>query len=238
MVARRSLRFRLLQRSVHCRPRCARAHALAGSRAQFRTSAKDGPVGSRPGTPSQTALRKLQRTDSPALGGSPRIRQLDGSGADGSLELDGPIATAQQFYDWFARVEASMDREQEDAYRASLDEVAACVAACSAILEQLDDARGLVRELDANYKFVEENSRTLQEACETLLDEQKHLLELTDAIASRLDYFRELELATRALSLPGESVVLQPDFVDLLGRLDDCLEFLKANVRRPATRLG
>lgn len=39
-------------------------------------------------------------------------------------------------------------------------------------MEQLDHARSLLSEMDANYKYVEENSRALQLACENMLDEQ------------------------------------------------------------------
>lgn len=60
---------------------------------------------------------------------------------------------------------------------------------------------------------------------------QKHLIEVTEAIGARLEYFRELEKATRMLNLPGEELVLQEDFLNLLDRLDVCLDYLKANVR-------
>jgi uncharacterized protein (DUF885 family) len=82
------------------------------------------------------------------------------------------IETTQQFYDWFAKVELSMEREQEEIYRNHLDELEEYVGSCDMVLEQLDDARGLLSEMEANYKFVQENSRALQLACETMLDEQ------------------------------------------------------------------
>lgn len=59
---------------------------------------------------------------------------------------------------------------------------------------------------------------------------QKHLIEVTEAIGSRLEYFRELEKATKMLNLPGEELVLQDDFLNMLDRLDICLDYLKANV--------
>ena len=61
---------------------------------------------------------------------------------------------------------------------------------------------------------------------------QKHLNEVTDAINSRLEYFKELEVATKALSQPGDSVVLQDDFLNMVERLDICLDFLRNNVGR------
>lgn len=52
-----------------------------------------------------------------------------------------------------------------------------------------------------------------------------------DAIGARLEYFKELESATKMLNLPGEALVLEDDFLNMLDRLDVCLEFLKINVR-------
>lgn len=66
--------------------------------------------------------------------------------------------------------------------------------------------------------------------CPFLSAAQKHLVEVSEAIASRLEYFRELEVATRMLNLPGETLVLQDDFLNMLDRLDVCLEYLKGNV--------
>lgn len=53
---------------------------------------------------------------------------------------------------------------------------------------------------------------------------------MTEAIGARLEYFRELETATRMLNLPGEALVLEDDFLNMLDRLDISLEYLKANV--------
>ncbi|KAK4049565.1 Golgi transport complex subunit 3 [Microbotryomycetes sp. JL201] len=178
----------------------------------------------------------LHRLGSPGTGSRPhsasghraKTVQRDQDGDDG-LDVLEPIETAQQFHDWFTRVERSIEHGQEQVYRHHLQELDEHVSSCDVVLEQLDDARGLLSEMEANYRFVEDNSRALQLACETMLDEQKHLIEVTDAIGARLEYFRELETATRMLNLPGEELVLQEDFLNLLDRLDACLEYLKAN---------
>lgn len=54
---------------------------------------------------------------------------------------------------------------------------------------------------------------------------------MTESISSRLEYFQELEHATRMLNHPGESLVLQPDFLYMVERVDICIDFLKAHVR-------
>lgn len=54
---------------------------------------------------------------------------------------------------------------------------------------------------------------------------------MTEAIGTRLEYFQELEQATRMLNHPGESLVLQTDFLYMVERVDICIDYLKAHVR-------
>ncbi|GAA5916133.1 hypothetical protein JCM5296_007314 [Sporobolomyces johnsonii] len=194
---------------------------------------------SRPGTPSllrkaasrldlSSVLRSPTSSPRPLSAAASRPT-LPSTNAVDSLALSAPIETMQQFHDWFARVEHSIEHSQEEVYRQHLAELDHHLATCEAVLEGLDESRGLLSEMEANYRYVEENSRALQLACETMLDEQKHLLEVTEAIGARLEYFRELEGATKMLNLPGEDLVLQEDFLNMIDRLDICLEYLKAN---------
>jgi hypothetical protein len=55
-------------------------------------------------------------------------------------------------------------------------------------------------------------------------------VELQEAIGTSLEYFQELEHATRLLNHPGESLVLQTDFLYMVERVDICIEFLKSHV--------
>ena len=54
---------------------------------------------------------------------------------------------------------------------------------------------------------------------------------MTEAIGERLQYFQELESATRMLNHPGESLVLQVDFLYMAERVDLCIEYFKHHVR-------
>jgi conserved oligomeric Golgi complex subunit 3 len=65
-----------------------------------------------------------------------------------------------------------MEREQDDVYRRYKCEVEAYIGSCEDILDQLDDCQGLLAEMHANYRFVNDNSKSLQTACEGLLEEQ------------------------------------------------------------------
>ena len=56
-------------------------------------------------------------------------------------------------------------------------------------------------------------------------------MDTTIAIDERLEYFQELEQATRMLNHPGESLVLQGDFLYMVERVDVCIDYLKAHVR-------
>lgn len=56
-------------------------------------------------------------------------------------------------------------------------------------------------------------------------------MEMTEAIGQRLQYFQELESATRMLNHPGESLVLQVDFLYMVERVDLCIEYFKHHVR-------
>lgn len=53
---------------------------------------------------------------------------------------------------------------------------------------------------------------------------------MTEAIGERLEYFQELEQATRMLNHPGESLVLQTDFLYMVERVDICIDYLKSHV--------
>lgn len=57
-------------------------------------------------------------------------------------------------------------------YLDHLAEVEGFIDDCEVILDQLQGAMGLVRELEANAGFVEECESALRGACERLLDEQ------------------------------------------------------------------
>lgn len=89
-----------------------------------------------------------------------------------ALEAAAPISSMQQFYDWYGRVEHSMESQQEQIYHSWLAEIRDHIDGCTGVLHRLEDARALLSEMEANYRYVDENSRSLQLACETMLDDQ------------------------------------------------------------------
>jgi hypothetical protein len=97
------------------------------------------------------------------------------------------------------------------------------------LLERLDEVEKEVDSMLEGWRGVEEGGRSLKDACERLLEDRDKLLDLTDEIDTRLEYFQELEHATRMLNHPGESLVLQTDFLYMVERVDICIEYLKAH---------
>ena len=55
-------------------------------------------------------------------------------------------------------------------------------------------------------------------------------MRVSDEIEERLEYFQELEIATRMLSHPGDELVLQDDFLYMIERLDVCIDYIESHV--------
>lgn len=169
----------------------------------FRHPAK---LGSRPSTPLPAATRAL---------------------ASHALDPKQPIQTPQQFYDWFAQIDRSVTHSQEAHFRAHVAMVAGHLDTTGMLLERIDEVEQEVDGMLDGWRSVEQSGRNIKDACERLLKERDELLELTDEIDARLEYFQELEHATRVLNNPGESLVLQTDFLYMVERIDICIEYLK-----------
>ena len=52
-----------------------------------------------------------------------------------------------------------------------------------------------------------------------------------DDIGGHLEYFKELEQASRMLNHPGESLIFEGDFLYMVERVDICIDFLKGHVK-------
>ncbi|KAJ7057953.1 Sec34-like family-domain-containing protein [Mycena amicta] len=181
---------------------------------------------SRPSTPVGSRLRPhpatpggLSRPSSPM----PAFRPTH------ALHPKQPVQTAQQFYDWFALIERSVAHSQEAHFRAHVASVSEHLDTCDRLIERVDEVGAEVDGMLDGWRGVEEGGRSLKDACERLLEERDHLLSLTDEIDARLEYFQELDAATRMLNHPGESLVLQTDFLYMVERVDICIDYLKAH---------
>ncbi|KAI6157888.1 Sec34-like family-domain-containing protein [Pisolithus tinctorius] len=176
---------------------------------------------SRPSTPSLRHAAKLGSRPSTPLPAATRALTSH------ALDPKQPIQTPQQFYDWFAQIDRSVTHSQEAHFRAHVAMVAGHLDTAGMLLERIDEVEQEVDGMLEGWRTVEQSGRNIKGACERLLQERDELLELTDEIDARLEYFQELEHATRVLNNPGESLVLQTDFLYMVERIDICIEYLK-----------
>jgi hypothetical protein len=181
---------------------------------------------------SQATPPSSTRSNSPASS----LRRLIHSGKPppdlGPAEQQTPIASIDRFNDWFAAIASQIEADSESVYLNHLSILSTYSGACDLLDQAIDDCRACLNEIDANWKFVNENSKSLERSCQGMLDDQKVLGSIATALSDRLAYFRRLDQAQRVLSSPGEAeIVNNPEFLPMIERLDLCLEFMKSNVR-------
>ncbi|PBK78097.1 Sec34-domain-containing protein [Armillaria solidipes] len=181
----------------------------------------DEKTPSRPSTPKNKLLLPSSRP------GTPNSSRLALS--THALHPKQPVQTPQQFYDWFALIDRSVAHSQEAHFRAHVASVSEHLDTCDKLIEHVDEIDKEVDGMLEGWRGVEEGGKSLKDACERLLEERDRLLALTDDIGARLEYFQELEHATRMLNHPGESLVLQADFLYMVERVDICIDYLKAH---------
>ncbi|EPB84249.1 hypothetical protein HMPREF1544_08969 [Mucor circinelloides 1006PhL] len=138
-----------------------------------------------------------------------------------------PIETLQEFFDWFAVMESEMEKGQEDVYRNHLSMVELYQDACNEFLQDLKTTCQLFDDLEKDYSFVDSRTRSIQTACETLLEEQHRSTQLAEGLAARLEYFNQLEPIAKLFNSPGDDICLQPDFIPMLVKLDECIKYMQ-----------
>ncbi|KAI0266947.1 Sec34-like family-domain-containing protein [Gloeopeniophorella convolvens] len=140
-----------------------------------------------------------------------------------------PVQTPQQFYDWFSLIDRSVAHSQEAHFRQHLSRVSEHLDMCDKLVNRVDQIDADLTGMLDGWRSVEEGGKSLQDASQKLLNERDRLVELHETIGTTLEYFQELEHATRLLNHPGESLVLQTDFLYMVERVDVCIDFLKSH---------
>ncbi|KAG7092186.1 hypothetical protein E1B28_008555 [Marasmius oreades] len=140
-----------------------------------------------------------------------------------------PIVTPQQFYDWYALIERSVAHSQDAHFRAHVSMVAHHLDTCDYLVQGVETVEREVESMLKEWKAVEDGGKNLKESCERVLDERDKITRLEEELSQRLEYFQELDHATRMLNHPGESLVLQSDFLYMVERVDICIDYLKSH---------
>jgi hypothetical protein len=90
-----------------------------------------------------------------------------------------PIQTPQQFFDWFALVDRSVAHSQEAQYRAHLASLRDQLGVCDLLLNRIEEVENEVGRMLEGWRGVEEGGKSLQGACERLLEERVRLYHIS-----------------------------------------------------------
>lgn len=149
-------------------------------------------------------------------------------GSEHSVAIEAVLVNTNQFYKWFTDLEAALKSETEEKYRHYLDTLTERIQTCDGILGQVDDTLDLFNELQLQHQAVATKTKTLHDACDRLLIEKQRLIEFSEALRSKLNYFDELENIATNFYSPNMNV-LNENFLPLLKRLDDCISYVESN---------
>ncbi|KAF9050510.1 Sec34-like family-domain-containing protein [Panaeolus papilionaceus] len=178
-----------------------------------------------PRTPIQKVANKLLNQAQSQGGSRPPTPRANAQ--THPLHPSHPIITPQQFYDWYALIDRSVAHSQESSYRAHVATLSSHLATCDLLLNRVNSVDKEATSMLESWRSVEEGGKSLKEACERVLEERDNLLTLVEDIGEHLEYFQQLEQATRMLNHPGESLIFQADFLYMVERVDICIDFLK-----------
>ncbi|KAF5391335.1 hypothetical protein D9757_002049 [Collybiopsis confluens] len=196
------------------------------------SSERDSP--SRPSTPHARTNKAISVT--PGTPGSSRPGTPSRLGPVGhKLHPKHALHTPQQFYDWHALISRSVTHAQESHFRAHLESVSSRIETCDLLISHLDLVHSQLSSMHSQWQGVEDSGRSLKESSQGLLIERDALLNLENELGKRLDYFKELDYATRMLNAPvlegksGQPLVMESEFLDMVERVVICIQWLEGH---------
>ncbi|XP_078429535.1 sec34-like family protein [Wolffia australiana] len=157
---------------------------------------------------------------------------LSGSLSNGAVQrsgaIDAVLVSTHEFYQWFTELESIMKSETEEKYRQYVNTLTERMEICDGILCRVDDTLNIFDELQLQHQAVASKTRSLHDACDRLLMEERRLVEFATALRTKLEYFDELENVARAFHSTSMNVG-NVNFLPLLKRLDECISFVENN---------
>ena len=157
------------------------------------------------------------------------VQVLQSSGS-GEREESLMINSQQQFLAWFQDIQEEIENGQDDVFKSHLAKLDLERNRMQNLLDKMVKSAKLIDELQSNFQFVNSKTEGLQNACEQLLNEQKHLVGVMEDISQKMLYFEELEPISQALNQPGDVLLKDPRFLQMLQKLDQCLSFIFEHV--------
>ncbi|XP_047256817.1 conserved oligomeric Golgi complex subunit 3 isoform X2 [Capsicum annuum] len=150
------------------------------------------------------------------------------SSLEDSWAIEAVLVNTNQFYKWFADLEAAMKSETEEKYQHYVNTLTEQIQTCDSILQQVDETLDLFNELQLQHQAVATKTKTLHDACDRLLLEKQKLIEFAESLHNKLNYFDELENVATTFYSPSMSVG-STNFLPLLKRLDECISYVESN---------
>ena len=136
------------------------------------------------------------------------------------------VETQQEFIQIYSKMEQEMENNLNLQYSRHCDLIALQIERIGTISSKIQKANEILDSLQSKYEFVQSKTMGLQTACENLVDEQAHMVTVTQEIDDKLKYFKEFDQVSKMLNAPGEALVLDPKFIPMLQKLDQCLSFV------------
>eukprot|EP00803_Ostreobium_quekettii_P011407 evm.model.scf_473.11 EVM.evm.TU.scf_473.11 scf_473:71499-75186(-) len=156
-------------------------------------------------------------------------------GRDDEFLGEPALHTAQKFYEWHAKLEAARAAAAEHKYRQYAERLAGQVDACASVRSAIDDTLAGLDAIQAAHREAIGRSRALHDTGERLVEERQQLVELAEAIRSRLAFFEELERVASEFHAVagsgGDRVGRGADWerlMPLLQRMDECIAYVAA----------
>ncbi|CAA0836916.1 sec34-like family protein [Striga hermonthica] len=148
--------------------------------------------------------------------------------SDDSGAMEAALVNTNQFYKWFADLEAAMKSETEEKFQHYVRTLTERIQTCDTILNQVDETLDLFNELQLQHQAVATKTKILHDACDRLLLEKQRLIEFAESLRAKLNYFDELENVATSFYSPSTNVSHE-NFLPLLKRLDDCISYVESN---------
>uniref|UniRef100_A0A0K8TSY1 Conserved oligomeric Golgi complex subunit 3 n=1 Tax=Tabanus bromius TaxID=304241 RepID=A0A0K8TSY1_TABBR len=146
------------------------------------------------------------------------------------LYLGGSLDTTNDFLAWYDSVESEMYYYEHAVFSQYLNQLLVWREECDKVLSQIQISLSKLDELKTEFEFVSNKTASMNSASEKLMEEQVKLINVSEAVHKRLQYFMNFELLHQRLSSPTLSVTSDV-FRQCLNKIDDCLEYLANNVK-------
>ncbi|XP_021942547.1 conserved oligomeric Golgi complex subunit 3 isoform X2 [Zootermopsis nevadensis] len=138
------------------------------------------------------------------------------------------IETTQQFLSWYSHVEEELLQAEDVRFTDYWHQLAEQRDECAVLLSQIESALKDLSCLMEQYQVVSNRTNSLHQVSEQLLADQTKLHNTCEEVGQRLQNFMTLDSLNNRLASPTLCVSSEA-FVDILDRLDQCMEYIGAH---------